>query len=206
MDLLDRCFPPEHQLHKLLNRSTVKVSYSCMQNVGQIIKSHNQTVEQKSNPQEPPKSNCNCRKGSTCPLNGNCLEHGVIYQATVKTQDSRKDETYIGLTENSFKTRYNGHTCSFRNESKRHSTALSKYIWKLKDSNTQHEIQWKIITKARAYSTTSKSCNLCLREKYYIICRPEMASLNNRSELSSVCRHRKKCLLSSFNPCNTAPT
>ena len=39
--LLDKCFPPGHQLHQLLNRNTIKLSYSCMPNVKQIISSHN---------------------------------------------------------------------------------------------------------------------------------------------------------------------
>ena len=38
-------------------------------------------------------------------------------------------------------------------------------------------------------------CNLCLWEKYFIICKPEMSSLNNISELISNCRHSKEFLL-----------
>ena len=31
--LIDKHFPPNHKLHKIFNRNTVKVSYSCMNNV-----------------------------------------------------------------------------------------------------------------------------------------------------------------------------
>ena len=31
--------------------------------------------------------------------------------------------------------------------------------------------------------------------KYFIICKPEMASLNKRNELSSCCRHARKFML-----------
>ena len=123
---------------------------------------------------------------------------GIIYQATVVRQDNNKAETYIGLTDNTFKTRYTGHLSSFRNENKRNSTTLSAYIWKLKDSGTPHTISWSIIAKGKAYCPASKSCNLCLKEKYYIICHPNKCSLNSRNELASQCRHRKRHLLSSF--------
>ena len=83
----------------------------------------------------------------------------------------------------------------FRDKSKRYSTALSNYIWTLKDSNTDYTIRWKIVDRGRAYSPSTKICNLCLKEKYVIICKPQMASLNSRNELKTECRHRKKHLL-----------
>ena len=43
LDLLDKHFPPNNQLHKMFNRSTVKVSYSCTPNVG----FHHQITQQK---------------------------------------------------------------------------------------------------------------------------------------------------------------
>ena len=44
LDLLDKHFPQNKQLHKIFNRNTVKVSYSCTPNVGSIIKSHNKKL------------------------------------------------------------------------------------------------------------------------------------------------------------------
>ena len=41
---------------------------------------------------------CNCRQKNTCPLNGNCLQSSVIYQATVKRSDNNTSETYMNLT------------------------------------------------------------------------------------------------------------
>jgi hypothetical protein len=83
-------------------------------------------------------------------------------------QDNNKDETYIGLTDNTFKTRYNGHNCSFRNRENRNSTTLSQYVWELKDNNTPYTIKWKVIARSSAYSPSTKICNLCLTEKYFI--------------------------------------
>ena len=194
LNLLDRCFPPGHQLHKLLNRNTVKVSYSCMPNMKSVISSQNKSINKKIE-ETPTEENCNCRKGKTCPLDGKCQTSGIIYQAIVTREDNRKEETYIGLTENTFKTRYNNHTHSFRNQSKETSTTLSQYIWHLKDNNIDYNMKWKLIAKGTPYSTSTKKCNLCLKEKYFIICKPHMASLNHRNELASECRHRKKYLL-----------
>ena len=120
----------------------------------------------------------------SCPMDGNCNEWNIMYQAEVTTSPSK--QTYIGLCDTSFKSRYRNHTCSFRNERYRNSTELSKYVWGLKDKKTDYQIRWRSIRHARSYSNVTKKCNLCLWEKYYIICRPNMATLNNRNELVSI--------------------
>ena len=50
-----------------------------------------------------------------------------------------------------------------------------------------------------------KRCNLCLKEKFLIICPPELSTLNKRNELVSSCRHRNKALLRN-NWCNEPRT
>ena len=138
---------------------------------------------------------CNRRQKKACPLDGNCLQPSVIYQATVTRKDNNTTETYIGLTENDFKTRYRNHTASFRHAKHRNSTELSKHIWTLKDNNIEHFISWRILSSHSPYNSSSKRCNLCLKEKILIICRPELLTLNKRNELVSSCRHRNKALL-----------
>ena len=66
---------------------------------------------------------------------GDSLRKSIVYQATVTTEDSTPDETYVGLTENTFKTRFTNHKTSFNNPSKRMSTELGKHVWNLKDRN-----------------------------------------------------------------------
>ena len=191
--------PPGHQLHKLLNRNTVKLSYSCMPNFKEIISDHNKSVLSKCQPKpyiDP--HTCNCRDDSNCPLENKCLTSGIIYQATVTRQDINHEETYVGLTENIFKTRYNGHMSSFRNIENRHATTLSEHIWTLKDNKVPYSIKWKILSRAKAYSTSHKLCNLCIEEKYFIRHRPDLSSLNKRNELMGACRHRKKHLLCNY--------
>ena len=138
---------------------------------------------------------CNCRQKKACPLAGNCLQPCVIYQAAVTRKDNNKKDTYIGLTENTFKTRYRNHTASFRHAKLRNSTELSKHIWTLKDNCIDHFIFWRILSSHSPYSSASKRCNLCIKENFLIICQPDLSTLNKRNELVSSCRHRNKALL-----------
>ena len=193
LKLVDTCFPPSHPLSKIINRNTVKVSYRCMPNMGQVIARHNHKVAKKEVQQPLPK--CNCRGGiPKCPVNGACLTEGVVYQATVTRGDNNAIETYTGLTARTFKVRFYEHTQDFNHQS-RDGTSLSHYVWKLKDNNTPYRISWQIITRSPSFNPTKKSCSLCLKEKYCIMFRPEGATLNDRSEFYATCRHRLKPLL-----------
>ena len=126
-------------------------------------------------------------------LKGECLRNNVIYQATVRTNDTK--ETYIGLTGNRFKTRFNNHTCPLRDNNKRIFTELSKYVWSLRDNNMKYFIDLKIMARANSYSNIGKKCNLCIMEKYFIICKPKTCTLNKRNELASAWRHANKFLI-----------
>ena len=135
----------------------------------------------------------NCRDKSACPLNGQCLTANLIYQATVETSTAK--QTYIGLTQNKFKTRYTNHLPSFRVERKMNATKLSKHIWALKDKCISHNPSWKIFAKAQPYLNVNKRCILCITEKFFIIYKPHMCTFNSRNELANKCRLEKKLLL-----------
>ena len=107
--LIQNCFKPEHPLRPILNKNTIKLSYSCMPNVQQKISAKNKRI---LNQQEKIRHReCNCRKNTQRPMEGKCLTTGVIYQASVTTLNDNKVETYIIYT---FKIRYNSHTRSWR--------------------------------------------------------------------------------------------
>ena len=44
LNIIDRCFSNGHPLHKILNKHTLKLSYSCMPNMKSMISSHNKAV------------------------------------------------------------------------------------------------------------------------------------------------------------------
>ena len=198
LQAVDDCFTPDHPLRKIFNRNTLKLSYSCMPNVKSIISSHNKFVlkDQSVTSASQVDKDCNCRKKDTCPLSGKYLTTNVVYQATVTRDDTNEQETYVGHTECQFKTRYNGHTSSFRNAKYKHATELSKHVWNLNDKNVNYSIKWRVLARCNSYSNKTKRCHLCLYEKYIIIYHPKLASLNSRNELLSKCRHRNKFLLS----------
>ena len=196
LKILDKCFPSTHKLHKLFNRNTVKLSYSCMPNMKTAIDRHNSKLLQ-TDKNETDRL-CNCRVKEECPLEMKCLEKSMIYQATVTRLDNGITETYTGLCETDFKTRYRNHKTTLKHSDKRNSTELSKHVWMLKDNNIDHKITWRKLRSATAYNNNSKRCNLCTSEKYFILYKPHMATLNKRTELTNTCRHSKNYLLSNL--------
>ena len=147
----------------------------------------------KTNNTENTTNNCNCRAKEKCPVDKKCQTSSLIYQATVTRHDNNKDATYIGLTNNTFKTPYKRHTNSFRHEKYRNATySPEQLIWMLKDKKIGYSLKWKIMDRGRAYEPSGRNCHL---ERFYIIFRSELARLNQRNELATSCRHRRKYLL-----------
>ena len=192
MKIIDECFPKGHTLRPVFNRSTFKISYSCMPNIKKIIDAHNKKLTSSKETVRGEKT-CNCRKRDQLPLENNCLSKGIVYQATVTSEGG--NETYIGITDTEIKSRFRNHKQSFEKKYA-NQTELSKYVWELKRKKIEYQITWKIIDKASSYSPISKRCNLCILEKYYILKHRDKATLNKRSELASSCyMHASKFLL-----------
>ena len=139
---------------------------------------------------------CNCRQKNSCPLDGKCLIKCVVYKASVTETTPNNQETYIGLTENELRMRFNKHKSSFKLEHKRTSTTLSEHVWKLKNKNINFNIKWEIVKKVKPFAPNDKVCKLCLQEKISIL--RSAPSLNKRSEIFGHCIHRKKFLLSNM--------
>ena len=109
LNLLDQHFPPGHVLHSVMNRSTVKVSYRCLPNMGaQVAKQNAKNMQNTDNERAKPPPKCNCQRNlkPSCPIPGACNQKGVIYQATVAS-DGGGGESYIGLAANFKKRFYN---------------------------------------------------------------------------------------------------
>ena len=122
-----------------------------------------------------------------------CQKTEVIYRATV-TQEDGNENTYTGITCNTFKKRWNAHTYSF-NHPEANQTTLSTHTHTLKDDNVKFDIKWEIIGQAKSFNPVSGICALCTREKFMIAFAPEGATLNKRSEIFSSCRHKQRMLL-----------
>ena len=92
LKLLKRHFPTSHVLLKVFNKSTVKISYSCMENINPVISSHNKNI---LNPRTTSLW-CNCWKKESCHLNGECLTSQLVYRPAVTNPVNEDMKKYIG--------------------------------------------------------------------------------------------------------------
>ena len=139
LHLLDKHFGRNHKYYDIFNRNNVKISYSCMNNIKNIISSHNKKITNSHN-----KTNGNRRNKSNCPLDNKCLSDKTVYKVEIETNDGINEistKVYFGISEKEFKSRRNNHSMSFRNRTHGNDTELSKYIWSLKDIKKTFDIK-----------------------------------------------------------------
>ena len=74
---------------------------------------------------------------------------------------------------------------------------LSNFKWENKHANTETNLVWNILDKARTYKPEVKRCLLSLTEKYHIIF-SKLNLLNSRNKLVTKCRHENKFYLANF--------
>ena len=147
--------------------------------------------------QTPPKpASCNCQisKKADCPIRGACNQDGAIYEAKVATSDGLI-ESYVGLAKN-FKKRWPKHKKTLKDRNVDGQTTLSKYVWKKRDQGLNPKITWRFLEKnIPDFNPITEICKLCTREKYQIVLNPNVATLNQRTEIFSHCKHKEYYLL-----------
>ena len=73
---------------------------------------------------------------------------------------------------------------------------LSTYYWKQKHVDKQPKVTWKILeNNIPDYNPVSDTCILYTKEKFKIIMKPELATVNERCEIFSHYRHTDKYLI-----------
>ena len=83
LSLLYEPFPSHYKFHKICNRNTVNISYSCMPNTKTIINSYNQTI---TNPKTITKERTdNCVDKAKFPLS----QKNIIYKALLTSTNLR---------------------------------------------------------------------------------------------------------------------
>ena len=115
LQLIDKHFPKSSRLHKIFNRNSIKISYSCMKNVKAIISNPNTRIRS-TEPTATKEINCNCRKKDECPLQEECPTQAIVYQAVVKSYDNGETKRYVGVIAGEFKYRYrnNKNSCELQ--------------------------------------------------------------------------------------------
>ena len=141
---------------------------------------------------KPSARTCTCRSKTSSALKGNFLEPSLVYICKADTTNIIENHShYIGLTENTFKDRFYKHKNSFKYKSKRNATELPNFVWENKHANTEKNLVWNILDKAKAYKPEARRCLLCLTEKYHIIF-SRLNLLNSRNVLVTKGCHENK--------------
>ena len=194
LQMVKKHFTRQHRFFKIFNSNNIKLSYSCMPNVGNIIKQTNmRTLDE---PVVNRDGQCNCNIRENCPMSGECLTSCIAYEATVTAE--HEEHIYIGACQDEWKFRFNDHMTSFRKREYEKKSELSKFIWSLHDKGSAFSIKWRIAARARPYKCGTRRCDLCLTEKTLIARSRHKGLLNSRSEIVSKCRHRNKYTLNSL--------
>ena len=149
LGLIRKHFPKTSSLHKIFNKNTVRVGYSCTKNMVTLIKGHNTAL---LNPKEKDLE-CNCR--AECLLYGKCRAKNVAYEATVRTSNSTTKCVVLAASE--FKTRHASHKTRMRHERYANSTELSNY------SSSNEGVILRAGMFHRHFHVQERSANFCQR-------------------------------------------
>ena len=96
-----------------------------------------------------------------------CRPENIIYKCIVSLS-GHPDKVCLGTAEGDFlKKGYYNHISSFKNETQMNKTNLAKYAWEQKQRhNITPTLKWYIIKSVPSYCNVTKSCMLCLHEKF----------------------------------------
>ena len=180
LDLIRLHFPRNNKLHKIFNKNTIKISYSCLPNLKNIINTHNKRILDDSNKKD---KTCNCRDETNCPFKGECLLKG-IYKASIRNKE------YIGSTGVSFKKRWQQHKYSVLKKTQ--TTTLSKFA--IINNINFAKINWQVLHKVKSsVPKKADNCSICNLERMAIAEADRIKSLNIRKELTAMCPHYRSC-------------
>ena len=124
-------------------------------------------------------------------MDGKCLTSNLVYRADITTTEG-DHKIYIGTSGNTFKERYTGHKTTFKYKTKRNTTELSKFYWKLRDEGKTPDIKGNIVTQINSGFSLRNGCTLCNTERYEIARAERDKLLNTRNERKRVCPHYAK--------------
>ena len=106
LKLVKKCFHKGHPFSKIFNKNTIKVTYSCLSNMGARIAGQNKQ-KISSDVEIVSTKKCTCRK-TICPVNGECKTMNTIYEAVITDISSNKFK-YIGKSATEFNKRVRNH-------------------------------------------------------------------------------------------------
>ena len=99
--MIDKHFKHDNILHKISNRKTLKISYSCPKNIFHTISNHNKEIIKEfqdrtnNNDNNSKQNKCNCKTRNNYPMNGLCNLNNVVYQGIIYPKENIKDKKLI---------------------------------------------------------------------------------------------------------------
>ena len=193
LNLIEKHFTRSSKLHKIFNKNTVRVSYSCTQNMSQIIKGHNKKIVQKETQET---LECNCRVKTDCPLNCDCRKESVIYNVQQQPVTRIKFVLdWLSSKNRGFMTMSNLLKTSFMPTVVPSEVIYGK--WKKKKCNTS-PYMGNLTNYESIFQYNKKVLFMPLQESsdHYL----SISGWTIRqSELVTKCRHENKFLLKNFN-------
>ena len=218
LNMLSKHFPHGTELHKILNKNNMKISYCTTQNMKSIVDSHNRKLLA-GQQHEDNQGLCNCLKSrkDNCPLQGKCLTKNLVYRADITDTTSNETHSYFGQCMRTFKDTSistpkkektnSSSTMTIREqiEIKKQKSEFAAHVWKLKEGNRPFTIKWHIQKRAFPYTNGAKSCDLCSWENFYILLGDPSTTIKSRSELFFRCKSQRDCLLSNYRKINNKP-
>ena len=195
--IVSETFPPSHKLRKIFNCNQVKMSYSCLPNIGaKILKDSNKKFFGASDNNMDNNKDCvGHRKGAQCPVVNNiCNRKDNVYLAEVRT--GSKLYNYIGISAPPLRLRVATHLQSLKTEN--NQTELSNKCKDIAEKGGRYELTFKLLENKASYTPEAKICQLCNAEKFQIIFSNLENLINSKKEITSTCRHRSKFKLCNF--------
>ena len=101
LNLMTKHFPKRHWLHKICNKSNIKISYSRMPNMSAVITSHKKKLlSTLPKADRPPTAHpkCNCRIKTPCSLNSKCKQKSIVYNAEISFNNTVLAKNIFTLT------------------------------------------------------------------------------------------------------------
>ena len=85
---------------------------------------------------------------------------------------------------------------------------MSRYVWKKRDEGQNPKVKWKFLEKnVSDFNPITEICRLCTCEKFQIVLNPNVATLNQKTEIFSqvltqkiICNGRSPRLVYSTHP------
>ena len=80
LKLIKKHFPPGHKLHPIINKNSVKISYSTTKNMKRVIQNHNNKILKTNYTKDTPEKSCSCpsNRKNMCPLDNKCLKGSLM--------------------------------------------------------------------------------------------------------------------------------